>query len=113
MFFVLFLKNAFLMITTQQKVRKISDLLMSPFSSFLIDHPCILPKVEDGCEVQQPKRSDIFSQQDEDKSPKTPLHNTNGKMDELNKIKTIKKEKCEYLLNFVWMYFRTFVIILM
>ena len=26
---------------------------------------------KDGCEVQQPKRSDIPSQQDEDKSPKT------------------------------------------
>ena len=31
---------------------------------------------EDGCEVQQLKRSDIPSQQDEDKSPKTLLHNT-------------------------------------
>ena len=31
---------------------------------------------EDGCEVQQPKRSDIPSQQDEDKSPKIPLQKT-------------------------------------
>ena len=31
---------------------------------------------EDGCEVQQPKRSNIPSQQDEDKSPKTPLQNS-------------------------------------
>ena len=30
---------------------------------------------EDGCKEQQPKRRDILSQQDEDKSPNTPLHN--------------------------------------
>ena len=31
---------------------------------------------EDGCKVQQSKRFDITTQQDEDKSPNIPLHNT-------------------------------------
>ena len=41
---------------------------------------------EDGCEVQQPKRSDIPSQQDEDKSPKTPPHNTIPSSNNLRQI---------------------------
>ena len=33
------------------------------------------PTPEDGCKVQRPKRSDIFSHQDEDKSPNKTFHN--------------------------------------
>ena len=87
---------------------------------------------EDGCEAQQPKRSDIPSHQDEDKSPKIPTQNINiPSSKNLRKTcfslynnwrggyKLDKFRKCfsEIFrwgnINFLWRYFRTFVLILM
>ena len=59
---------------------------MEPTSSF----PQITP--EDGCKAQQPKRRDISSHQDEDKSPTNSLYNTIPSSTNLRK----KNYECKY-----------------
>ena len=51
---------------------------------------------EDGCEVQQQKRSDIPSHQDEDKSPKIPLHKINIPSSKNLRKKLLRKEQRKY-----------------
>ena len=58
------------------------DILVSTSSSYVRPWTMVLNNYfthltsEDGCEVQQPKRSDIPSQQDKEKSPKIPPQKT-------------------------------------